>query len=80
VAAPARLTDFTGLAPTFIDVGELDIFRDESIGYARRLALAGVSAELHVRPGAPHGFDAMTVTMDLGTRALADKLRVIRAL
>ena len=29
--SPSRLTDFAGLAPAFIDVGELDIFRDESI-------------------------------------------------
>jgi acetyl esterase/lipase len=80
VAAPARLTDFSGLAPAFIDVGELDIFRDECVDYARRLALAGVSTELHVRPGAPHGFDGMTATMGLGTRAMADKLRVIGTL
>ena len=29
VAAPARLTDFVGLAPAYIEVGDLDIFRDE---------------------------------------------------
>jgi uncharacterized protein YbaA (DUF1428 family) len=52
--APARLADFTGLPPTYIEVGELDIFRDESIAYAQRLHTAGISCELHVHPGAPH--------------------------
>lgn len=57
VAAPARLADFSGLAPAYIDVGDLDIFRDESIAYAGGLARAGVPVELHVHPGCPHGFE-----------------------
>ena len=51
LAAPARLTDFSRLAPAFIDVGELDIFRDEGLRYSLELTRAGVSCELHVRPG-----------------------------
>lgn len=31
VAVPARLKDASGLAPAYIEVGELDIFRDEDI-------------------------------------------------
>src|SRR4029077_6806229 len=30
-AAPARATDLAGLPDTYIDVGDLDIFRDEDI-------------------------------------------------
>ena len=33
-AAPARETDFAGLAPAYIEVGELDIFRAEDVRYA----------------------------------------------
>jgi acetyl esterase/lipase len=80
VAAPARLKDFTGMAPAFIDVGELDIFRDESILFARNLTLAGTSVELHVRSGAPHGFDLFTAGGNLGTRATADRVRILRTL
>jgi acetyl esterase/lipase len=58
-AAPARATDLSGLPPTFIDVGEVETFRDECIEYARRLFAAGVPTELHVYPGAFHGFDLM---------------------
>lgn len=55
-AAPARATDLTGLPPTFIATGALDLFLEENLDYSRRLIRAGVPAELHVYPGAPHGF------------------------
>ncbi|MFC1495688.1 alpha/beta hydrolase [Thermodesulfobacteriota bacterium] len=58
-AAAARAKDLSGLPPAYIAVGELDLFLDEDIEYARMLIQAGVSTELHVYPGATHGFDAM---------------------
>ena len=54
-AAPARADDLSGLPPTLVIVGGADGFRDEDITYALRLGQAGVSTELHVLPGAPHG-------------------------
>lgn len=56
-AAAARASDLSGLPPTYIDVGALDLFLEEDLEYARRLSRAGVSVELHVFPGAYHGFD-----------------------
>ena len=35
-AAPARATELAGLPPAYIDVGDLDLFLDEDITYARR--------------------------------------------
>ena len=58
-AAPARAEDLAGLAPAWIAVGSLDLHLEEDIEYARRLLQAGVPAELHVYPGAFHGFDAV---------------------
>ena len=55
-AAPARAANLSGLPPSFISVGAVDGFRDESIDYGLRLNQAGVATELHVYPGAPHGF------------------------
>ena len=79
-AAPARLVDFCSLAPAYIEVGDLDIFRDESISFAQRLARAGVSAELHVHSGAPHGFDRFAPDSDLARRAMTDRMRIIRSI
>jgi acetyl esterase/lipase len=82
-AVPARATDLSGLPPTFIAVGALDLFLEESIEYARRLIRAGVPTELHVTPGAYHGFfvsgeEAPQVKdhLRLRTNALARALRV----
>jgi acetyl esterase/lipase len=55
-AAPARAADLADLPPTFLAVGALDLFLEEDLDYARRLIRAGVPTELHVYPGAPHGF------------------------
>ena len=80
VAAPARLTEFAGLAPAYIEVGELDIFRDEGIAYATNLLRAGVSCELHVHPGAPHSHDTLAPAASVSRRSVADRVRVISAL
>ncbi len=55
-AAPARADDLAGLPPAFVSVGGVDGFRDEDVAYALRLSQAGVATELHVYPGAPHGY------------------------
>lgn len=56
-AVPARETNLAGLPPTFIGVGTIDLFYDEDVDYARRLADAGVLIELSVAPGCFHGFN-----------------------
>ena len=55
-AVPARAADLSGLPPSFITVGALDLFLDEDLEWTRRLSRAGVPVELHVIPGAYHGF------------------------
>src|SRR5262249_47030311 len=70
VAAPARLKDFKGLAPAYLEVGELDIFRDENIAYAQQFALAGIPVEFHLHPGAPHGAERLAPTSALAGRIM----------
>ncbi|TMR11619.1 alpha/beta hydrolase [Nonomuraea turkmeniaca] len=77
-AAPARATDLSGLPPAFIDVGELEVFRDEDIDYALRLSQAGVSTEFHLYPGAFHGFDGMVPDTELSKRARAARLAALK--
>jgi acetyl esterase/lipase len=79
-AAPARATDLTNLPATYLDVGDLDIFRDEDIVFARRLSDAGVPTELHLHPGCPHAFEALARNADVSQRAIADRIRRLRTL
>jgi acetyl esterase/lipase len=71
-AAAARARDLRDLPPTFISVGALDGFADEDIDYATRLRHAGVATELHVYPGAPHGFDSLTPGTAIARQASRD--------
>jgi acetyl esterase/lipase len=80
LAASARLADFTGLAPAYIDVGDLDIVRSENIAYAGGLASAGVRVELHGHPGAPHGFQRFVPDARVAQRAMADRARAVAAI
>jgi acetyl esterase len=57
--SPSRADDLADLPPSWIGTGALDLFLDEDLDYARRLASAGVPVELHVYPGAIHGFNIM---------------------
>jgi acetyl esterase/lipase len=70
-AAPARATDLAGLPATFLLVGDLDPFCDENVEYARRLIEAGVPTELHVYPGAYHGFEVLAPAARVSQAALA---------
>ncbi|GAA3485665.1 hypothetical protein GCM10018966_101980 [Streptomyces yanii] len=67
-AAPARTDDLSGLPPAYLDVGELDLFRDENIAYANRLMQAGVPVELHVYPGGIHAGELLAPDAELSTR------------
>ena len=46
------------------------MFRDETVAYASALWAAGVDAELHVWPGAFHGFTSMMPDATLSRRAV----------
>jgi len=71
-AAAARATDLAGLPPAQITVGTCDVFRDEDIEYAARLLAAGVPTELHVYPGAPHGFEMLAPDAGVSQRCRRD--------
>jgi acetyl esterase/lipase len=79
-AAPARMADLAGLPAAYIEVGQLDIFRDEDLAYAQRLGHAGVNVEFHLHPGVPHEFESLAPDSDVSHRALADRIRVLASL
>lgn len=77
-AAPARAKKVTGLPPAFICTGDMDLFLQEDLDYARKLSAAGVPLDLHVYPGAFHGFDSLAPTSAVAQRANADIVRALR--
>lgn len=58
-AAPARLTDFSGLPPAYSFVADEEPFYAETVRYFDRLRAAGVPAKLDVYHTNMHAFDMM---------------------
>jgi acetyl esterase/lipase len=79
-AAPARASDLSGLPATFIDVGSVEIFREEAVAFATRLWQAGGAAELHVWAGGFHGFEHALPGAALSQDAMAARQRWLRRL
>jgi len=77
-AVPARATSLAGLPPAFIGVGSIDLFVDEDVTYARRLIDAAVPAELHVVPGAFHGFDSAAAGTSIAKQFTLAKTNALR--
>ncbi|MFI6845643.1 alpha/beta hydrolase [Kitasatospora sp. NBC_00085] len=79
-AAPARATDLSGLPPAYVEVGSAETFRDEAVAYANAIWQAGGAAELHVWPGAFHGFDSLAPQAVLTRDARDARTRWLRRL
>ncbi|PZF13186.1 alpha/beta hydrolase fold domain-containing protein [Curtobacterium sp. MCLR17_034] len=78
--SPARLSDARGLAAAYIEVGDLDLMRNESIAYALKLSAADVPLELHVHPGTPHAYEWLDENAGVTQRSLENRYRVLRSL
>src|SRR5262245_9039763 len=76
-AAAARAENVEHLPAAFIAVGALDLFVEENMEYARRLIHAGVPTELHVYPGAYHGFQLVPSAW-MTQAAARDQISAIR--
>jgi acetyl esterase len=71
LASPLRAADLSGLPPATVITAELDPLRDESEFYAKKLAEAGVPAEIIRYDGMMHGFFTMVGILDTATEAVA---------
>jgi acetyl esterase/lipase len=78
-ASPSRADDLSRLPPTFLDTGSLEVFRSEILNYAEALLLAGVATELHIWPGAFHGFDLAFPEARLSRLAVSARREWLRA-
>ena len=79
-AAPARAEDLSNLPPTYIDVGDLDLFRDENLTLAQRLSAAGVPVEFHLWTGAYHASELFAPEAALSRRIWQTRYAAIRRL
>ncbi|HEX4430466.1 MAG TPA: alpha/beta hydrolase [Frankiaceae bacterium] len=76
-AAPGRAEDLSNLPPAYVSVGTVDGFLDEDVDYATRLNHAGVPTELHVYPGACHGYQ-MAVDSEITVQSSRDAREWLR--
>lgn len=56
-AVPARYKDVSSMPPTWIGVGDIDLFYEESVTYSERLKAAGIKCEMDIVSSAHHGFE-----------------------
>jgi amino acid adenylation domain-containing protein len=72
-AAPGRASaaQLRGLPPTYVDVGALDIFRNEAVEFARKLMAAGVSCDLLAAGGAFHASEIVAPAAETSERIRA---------
>lgn len=70
-AVPARRADVAGLPPTWIGVGDIDLFHDEDRAYAERLTAAGVDTTFVLAPGGPHAFESWAPTTPMARSYVA---------
>ena len=70
-AAPARAVDFSNLPPAVTFVGDLEVFRDETVQYVEHLRQAGVPVDFEQYAGCYHAFDRMNPYADVSRKALS---------
>ncbi|KAI1333248.1 Alpha/Beta hydrolase protein [Xylariaceae sp. FL0255] len=72
----AKAEDLRGLPDTYIEVGGLDLFKNECLAYASKLATADVDVEFHLYSGVPHGFEFMP-GLSVAAMALANQTKFL---
>ncbi|CAK7200668.1 hypothetical protein SEUCBS139899_003366 [Sporothrix eucalyptigena] len=79
-AAAARVKSVAGLPPTYVEIGGLDIFRDEAVQYARRIMDENIDCELHLYPGVGHSFEYIAPYASVSVRATENVYAALRSI
>lgn len=77
-ASPARREDLTGMPPTWIGVGSIDLFHDEAVAFGDNLRAAGVPVDVDIYQGAYHGFEHIKPKAALSKKMLNDFIAALR--
>lgn len=79
-AAPGRVKSVTGLPKLYLEVPDIDVFRDENLAYASRVAAEDIETEVHVWTGVPHSFELFSPNSTTTQIAIQCRIRCIRKL
>ncbi|MBY6189905.1 alpha/beta hydrolase [Microbulbifer agarilyticus] len=77
-AVPARREDLSDLPPTWIGIGDIDLFYQECLTYAQRLSQANVDSTLYVVSGAPHAFETIAPRAEVTRKLFAANFRFLQ--
>lgn len=76
-AAPITATNLKNLAPTYIAVGDQDLFYAENKQFSEALTSAAVETQLEVYPGGYHGFPEVAPNAALSKKFNADLIEAL---
>lgn len=79
-ASPSQLASAYDMPELYLEVGGLDIYLKEDVGYAMKHVEAGVPVELHVLPGVPHSYDSYAGQSEVSRMAREWRLRAIMSI
>lgn len=77
-ASPLYREDLVDCPPTWIGIGDLDLFYPEALTFAQRLEEAGVAVEFISYEGAYHGFDHLAPQSEKTAKLHADLIAALR--
>ena len=67
---PGRRKALAGLPPTWIGVGDADLFFEESLDYAKRPRECNVPRKIEVVEGGPHGFQVLVPEAEVSSDSI----------
>jgi len=76
-AVPALCDDLSGLPPTYITVGSVEVFRDEVIEFADKLTESHVPVEFNLYKGGFHGFEFFMPQAEISRKSIDDVMNYI---
>jgi len=77
-ASPSRASELSRLPPTYLCVGDVDLFRDENIAFMQKLIADGSPGEFDVYPGVYHAAENQYPDAVVSKRMYADTLEKLK--
>jgi acetyl esterase len=77
-ASPSRADKLSGLPPTYLCVGDVDLFRDENIAFMQKLIADGSPGEFEVYPGVYHAAEFQYPDAAVSRRMYSDMIEKLR--